>query len=116
MPDKDGHIDRKTVKFSFIWTAIETYSGQGIQFLIGIVLARLLMPADYGAVGMITVFLSLSTAIISAGFPTALLKKQDCCHIDYCTVFYFNIVIGLVLSVTLCLSSPFIADFLRCQF
>lgn len=111
MSESQVHLDRKTVKFSFIWTAIETYAGQGIQFIIGIILARLLMPTDYGAVGVITVFLSLSTAIISAGFPTALLKKQDCQHVDYCTVFYFNIGIGLLLSIILYICAPYIARF-----
>lgn len=111
MSESQVHLDRRTVKFSFIWTAIETYAGQGIQFIIGIILARLLMPTDYGAVGVITVFLSLSTAIISAGFPTALLKKQDCQHIDYCTVFYFNLGIGLFLSIILYVCAPYIARF-----
>lgn len=69
------------------------------------------MPADYGTVGMITVFLSLSTAIVSAGFPTALLKKKNCSHVDFCTVFYFNITISILLSLLLFWTAPYIASF-----
>lgn len=93
------------------WTAIEKFGLQGMQFILGIIMARLLTPDDYGTVGMIAIFFSISSSFIDSGFSNALVRKQDCTEEDYNTVFYFNIVVALVCYTILFVAAPWIADF-----
>lgn len=93
------------------WTAIEKIFLQGIQFIIGLILARLLEPSDFGLVGMLTIFISISQTFVDGGFSNALIRKIDCTETDCSTAFYFNIVIGLVCYVTLFFAAPFVALF-----
>lgn len=95
------------------WSAIEKISLQVIQFVIGIILARLLSPSDFGVVGMLTIFISISQTIIDGGFSNALIQKKNRTERDYSTAFYFNIVIGVILWGGLCLLAPYIATFFR---
>ena len=104
-------LEKKSVVKGFFWTAIETYSGQGIAFLVSIVMARLLMPDDYGIIGMITVFMCIADTLIDAGFTQALIRKQDCTAKDYSTVFYFNVTISCAIFAVLFFTAPFIAKF-----
>ena len=93
------------------WSAFEKFAVQGIQFVLGIILARLLTPADYGIIGMHGVFLAVSQTFIDSGFSSALIKKLERTEDDYCTVFYFNILIAIVCYGILFLTAPWIADF-----
>lgn len=95
------------------WTTIERCFQQGIQFIIGIVLARLLSPSDFGVVGMLAIFITISQTIIDGGFSNALIRKLNCKDIDYSTTFYFNIIFGILLYTVLFLSAPFIALFFK---
>lgn len=97
--------------WGMVWNFAESFSLQIIQFIIGIFMARILQPSDYGMVGMLTVFLAISNLLINSGFYRALIQKKDRTAIDYSTVFYFNIVVGLVLYLILFFSSPYIALF-----
>lgn len=94
-----------------MWSTLERFSVQGIQFIVMIVMARLLTPADYGLVGMITIFIAISQSLVDSGFSTALIRKQDRSQLDNSTVFYFNIGVGLFLYLILFLCAPVIADF-----
>lgn len=69
-------LRNKTIK-GFVWNAIENFANQIVTFIIGIILARLLSPSDYGLLAMITIFLAISTAFIDSGFGNALIRKQD---------------------------------------
>lgn len=93
------------------WNAIGRFSTQGVNFVIGLILARLLSPSDYGVVGMVGIFFAIAQTFIDSGFGSALIRKNDCNDTDYSTAFYFNIVVGLVCCILLCVASPFIADF-----
>lgn len=93
------------------WNAIGRFSTQGVNFVIGLILARLLSPSDYGVVGMVGIFFAIAQTFIDSGFGSALIRKNDCTDTDYSTAFYFNIVVGLVCCILLCIASPFIADF-----
>jgi len=103
-------LKSKTVS-GVIWSCIERFSVQGIQFVIMIVMARLLLPSDYGMIGMLAIFIAVSQTIIDSGFSNALIRKTDRSETDYATVFYFNIVVGLLLYGILFASAPLIADF-----
>ena len=74
-------------------------------------MARLLSPSDYGLVGMIMIFIAISQSLVDSGFSQALIRKQNRNEIDYCTVFYFNTVISVLLYLLLFVISPIVAEF-----
>ena len=73
-----------------IWSAVERFSLQGVQFFIGIVLARLLSPSDFGMIGMLTIFLSISQIFVDCGFSNALIREKEVTDQDYGTAFLLN--------------------------
>jgi O-antigen/teichoic acid export membrane protein len=93
------------------WSFIEYLGVQGIRFIVGIVLARLLFPEQFGLIGMLTLFMALAQSFIDSGFGTALIQKQEVTRTDVCSIFYFNIMVGLAAAGTLCLVAPWIAAF-----
>lgn len=103
-------LKKKTVKGT-IWSSIERFSVQAIQFVVMIFMARILTPADYGVVGMITIFIAISQSLVDSGFSQALIRKQDRTQIDNSTVFFFNVGVGLILYFTLFFCAPAIARF-----
>lgn len=103
-------IKKETLK-GVKWTAIEKIALQGIQFVIGLILARLLTPSDFGLVGMLAIFISVSQTFVDGGFSNALIRKIDRTDVDCSTAFYFNIVIGLVFYGLLFVTSPWVAAF-----
>lgn len=94
-----------------IWSVTERFSAAGLQFLVMIIMARLLSPADYGLVAMLQIFIAVSQSLIDSGFSQALIRKKDRTQTDLSTAFYFNIVVGLFLYFVLFFSAPLIADF-----
>ncbi len=103
-------LKKKTVS-GVLWSLTGQFSVQGIQFLVSIVLARLLSPDDYGMIGMLAIFLAISQVFIDGGFSSALIQKKDCDNTTYSTVFYINVGISLVCYGILFVSAPLIADF-----
>lgn len=93
------------------WSAIERFSVQGVSFVVGLVLARLLTPSDFGMIGMLSIFMSISQTFIDSGFSNALIRKLDRTEIDCSTAFYFNIVVGALCFAILYAVSPIIASF-----
>lgn len=110
MISEQSSLKEKTVK-GVMWSSIDRFSTQGIQFVFSILIARLLLPSDYGAVAMLNIFLAISQTFIDCGFSTALIRKLNRTETDFCTVFYFNIVVGLFFYAVLWLASPYIASF-----
>lgn len=105
-------IKQKT-KIGIIWNILEKVVGQGIAFVINIILARLLSPNDYGTIAMIALFLTIANVFIDSGFSRALIQKQDRNEYDYSTTLYFNIVTSIILYVILFFASPYIANFYK---
>ena len=103
-------LRQKTVK-ALSWSFIETVVQKGMQFMIGIVLARLLFPEQFGLIGMLMIFMALSQAFLDSGFGAALIQKQEITQTDICSVFYFNIVVGLAAAGLLYLAAPLVAAF-----
>ena len=93
------------------WSAIEKFSLQGVQFLIGIVLARLLSPSDFGMIGMLSIFMGVSQTFIDCGFSSALIRQKEVSANDYGTTFLINATFSLIAFGILFLSAPFIAKF-----
>jgi len=107
---KNESIAQKTVRTSF-WGGIEKVSTMGIQFVVSVVLARLLSPSDYGVIAMLGVFISISEQFVNSGFRNALIRKENCTSADYSTAFYFNLVVGLICYCILFVCAPAIAGF-----
>ena len=103
-------IRQKTIS-GFVWSTLDSGASQVIQFIIGVILARLLTPAEFGLIGMITVFIAISSAFIDGGLSDGLIRKQNVTQADFSTVFYFNIIISFVLSGLLYSVAPLISDF-----
>ena len=80
-----------------MWNAVERFGSTFFLFLSNLVLARLLMPSDFGTVAMLMVFISISETIVDAGFGSALIQKKDVDEKDYSTVFIWNIFFSLFL-------------------
>lgn len=107
-----GSSSRKAVN-GMAWTLIERLSVQVCQFIIGIILARILMPSDYGVVGMLAIFMAVAQTLLDSGFNRALIQKKDRTNVDYSTVFYFNLAISITIYAFLFLGAPYIANFYR---
>lgn len=107
-----GEIKQQTLS-GVKWTAIERFSIQGVQFLLGIVVARLLTPADYGLVGLLGIFLGISQTLIDSGISNALVRKLDRDEADFSTAFYFNIAVATGCAAAIFFGSPWIAHFFK---
>ncbi|MEG1075748.1 MAG: lipopolysaccharide biosynthesis protein [Mucinivorans sp.] len=96
---------------SVFWSSIERFSVQGIQYVLSILIARQLLPSDYGMIAMLGIFMAVAQTFVDSGFGNALIQKKHRTETDYSTVFYFNIAVAIVLYAILYFCSPFIASF-----
>ena len=78
-----------------IWSSLDNLILLGVNFITGIVLARLLSPREFGLIGMTTIFIALGQSLADSGFGHALIRKKECTQADYSTVFFFNIAVGV---------------------
>ena len=105
-----GPIRNKTVR-GVGWSFADNILTQGITFLVGLVLARLLSPQEYGLIGIITIFISVFNSLVDSGFSSALIRRNDIRDIDYSTVFIANMCISIVLFFAMFFGAPAIASF-----
>ena len=102
---------RSTVISSLLWKFLERAGTQGIQFVVSIVLARMLLPSDYGVVSMILVFTAIANVFIQSGFSTALIQKKNVDELDFSSVFYVSFLVAIICYIILFILSPYIAKF-----
>ena len=100
----------KTIK-GVGWSAADTFLGHGVTFLVGLVLARLLSPEEYGLIGIVTIFTTVMSGIVDSGFSNALIRKQGVTDEDYSTLFFFNLGVSVLLYVLLFWGAPWISIF-----
>ena len=93
------------------WNAIQRFGTMLLSFVSNLVLARLLLPEDFGCIGMLTIFIALSEAFIDGGFGAALIQKQDTTQKDFSTIFYWNLFVSFLFFIIMMVSAPLIADF-----
>jgi O-antigen/teichoic acid export membrane protein len=93
------------------WNLVENFGVQFVQFLISIILARLLLPEQFGLIGMLALFMALAQSFLDSGFGSALIQRKNVSHLDTCSVFYFNLLIGIFLTLLLYGTAPIIARF-----
>ena len=105
-------LKQKTVK-GVSWSFIDNITNYGIAFIVGIVLARILTPEEYGVMAMVTIFIAVSNSIVDSGFSNALIRKTSIRSVDYNTVFYFNLIVSIFLYLILYVSAPAISVFFK---
>lgn len=93
------------------WTFAQQFGTQGIGFLVSIILARLLLPSEFGLIGMISVFMGIGISLINSGLTQSLIRTENPDQDDYSTLFFFNLAGSLVVYLLIFLLAPFIADF-----
>ena len=96
-----------------VWTLLQKYSMMFIQFVSGIILARLLTPHDYGCIGMLSIFIVLADTFIDGGFGSALIQKKRPTQEDYSTIFWWNLGMALLMYAILFISAPAISRFYK---
>ena len=103
-------IKQKAIN-AVIWSGVERLSSQMIRFVVGVILARLLIPAEFGLIGMLALFIGVAQVFVNCGFGEGLIQKQNTTHRDECSVFYFNVAFGALASAVLYALAPWIANF-----
>lgn len=93
------------------WSFVDNIANSGVTFLVGLILARLLTPAEYGIMAMIAIFIAISNSIVDSGFSNALIRKIRVEEVDYNTVFMFNLIVSIVLYVFLYIYAPAVSLF-----
>lgn len=102
---------RNKVISSLFWKFSERVGAQVVNFIVSIVLARVLQPKDYGLIALITIFITISNVFVQSGFGSALIQKKDADELDFSSVFYFSIFMSCILYIIMFITAPFIADF-----
>lgn len=104
---------KSKVLSSLVWKLLERGGTQGIQFVIQIILARLLTPEDYGVIAIIMIFIALANVFVQSGFSTALIQKKNADEEDFSSVFYLSFGIATILYAIFYFIAPLISDFYK---
>lgn len=104
---------KKQALRGFIWSFSQQFSTQLITFLVQVILARILLPSEFGLIGMLTVFIGIGTALFEGGMTSSLIRVSKIDSRDYSTVFFFNLGISIFIYIVFFLISPYIALFYR---
>lgn len=100
-----------TIARGVLWSALDRFASQGIQFVFSIFIARMLMPNDYGIIAILSVFIALFQTFVDSGLCTALVRRESCSEEDFSTVFYFNIIVAVFAYFILWFIAPVISEF-----
>lgn len=102
---------RKQALSGMIWSFLQQFGSQLISFAVSIVLARLVLPEEFGLIGMLAIFMGIGAALFNGGLTSSLIRSQDCSQEDYSTVFYFNFAGSIIIYGMLFIAAPSIAEF-----
>lgn len=105
-------LKRKTIS-GLLWSFLDLFSSQGVQFIILMVLARMLSPDFFGLIGIALIFIAISNTLIDSGFTQALIREKTASQNEYSTVFFFNIVMSILLYIVIYFIAPLLSDFFR---
>lgn len=106
--ESKNNITGNAVASNLIWRLAERWGAQGVSFVVSIVLARFLMPEDYGLIAIVTVITSILNVFIDSGMANALIQKKDADDLDFSTVFYFNTTFCIILYLGLFAAAPWV--------
>ncbi len=106
------NLKSKALKSTF-WSFFETFGNQGFQFIVGIILARLLIPEDYGLIGVLAIFIGISGVLIDSGFKTSIIRSHDLTDVDCSTIFFVNLLVSFATASLLFASANIIAIYFK---
>lgn len=110
MQQQEQNLKSKII-VNLFWKLMERGGTQGIQFIVQIVLARLLLPEDYGIIALVLVFIAIANVFVQSGLNTALIQKKEADEADFSSVFYLSLFIACLIYIILFFTAPFIAKF-----
>lgn len=110
MDSKNENLKSRTLT-GMLWTFSDTIGTQVIQLIVQIILARLLLPRDFGIVGIVLVFISVSNVFLNGGLANGLIREKDTTQADYSTVFFFNLITSIVFYIALFFSAGLVSSF-----
>lgn len=102
---------KEKVLSGLFWTFGERILAQGVSFILSIILARLLLPSEYGIIAMVMVFINIANVFTSTGFGEALVQKKDADELDFSTVFFCTLSLSIIIYIILFVGAPYIAEF-----
>lgn len=109
-PQEESSLKQKAIN-GVKWTFLDQAGSLGISFVVGIILARLLQPAEFGLLGMVTVFTAIATVFTDSGFGQAMVRKMDLTEEDKLTAFWFSCGMGILVYIALFISAPWVSAF-----
>lgn len=104
---------KEKVLSGLIWTFGERITAQGVSFVLSIILARILMPEEYGLIAMVMVFINIANVFTNGGFGEALVQKKDSDETEFSTMFFCTLGVSMVIYIVLFIFAPFISEFYR---
>ncbi|WP_281633910.1 lipopolysaccharide biosynthesis protein [Flavobacterium luteolum] len=104
---------KKQVLSGFFWSFLQQFSTQLLTFLVQLIFARILLPSEFGLIGMLTVFIGIGTALFEGGMTSSLIRVSEVDTRDYSTVFFFNLGVSILIYLLFFLAAPYIALFYR---
>ena len=105
-----GGLGDKVAK-GVIWIMLERFGVQAVSFVVTLVLARLLTPADYGTIALLSIFTSIAGMLVSSGMGMALVQKKNATELDFNSLFYASLFMASLLYAILFFAAPYSADF-----
>lgn len=96
---------------NLFWKFGERISAQLVTFFVSVILARILSPTDYGAIALVTIFITIANVFVVSGFGSALIQKTNADNIDFSSVFFVNIFFSIIVYILLFISAPYVASF-----
>jgi O-antigen/teichoic acid export membrane protein len=107
-----GDLKSKALNSTF-WSFVETFGNQGFQFVVGIMLARLLLPEDYGLIGVLAIFIGIAGVLVDSGFKTSIIRSEDLSDLDCSTIFFVNLFVSIITASLLFASANFMAIYFK---
>lgn len=102
---------KKFVRNGLLWSFAEQSLGQIINFFVTIILSRKLFPTDFGLIGLLFIFVTISNVLVDGGLKTSLIRKKETTDLDYSTVFFTNLIFSLAIYISIFFAAPYIADY-----
>ncbi|MBP3806582.1 MAG: lipopolysaccharide biosynthesis protein [Oribacterium sp.] len=106
----DNNLKSKVISGLF-WKVLEQCGSQGVQFVVALILARLMTPTEYGTISLITIFITIANTFVQSGFATALVQGKDIKEEDYSSVFWISMLLALGCYLVLFAGAPWISDY-----
>lgn len=107
---QNNQASNKNIATGVVWKFAERLFSQGVSFVVSVILARLLVPEDYGVVAIVMIFIEIANVFVISGLNTALIQKKDINEIETSTIFYCGVVLSIILYIIMFFAAPFIAS------